>query len=244
METRFQFSDFLKVFTFSILIFVFFAGIFQLVPGVRGLLDGVHPTVSFLLQYLIQFVVLFFPLWFFVVDKYAASLADFGFNKIKIWKLVKTVLLCYLFYLALAFSIEEILKYTGLSLPGFQEQKSYLPLFGYDVFGLTSAFLVVSLVAPFLEELFFRGFIYRIFTRTWPLWLGSLLTALLFSLIHFQIETVIPLFILGLILNYSYEKTGSVWTSVAFHSLNNTIAFSLDIYLYFHPEWIDAIMSR
>lgn len=216
-------------------------GLFQVIPGAGDMIDGLHPTVSFLLQYLIQFVILFFPLWFFVVDKYSASLSDFGFKKIKIWTVIKTIVSCYVFYLLLSLLIGMILSYTGLSLPGYQDQDSYLPLFGYDTLGLTTAFLVVSVIAPILEELFFRGFMYRVFVKTWPKWLGSILTALLFGLIHFQLQTIIPLFILGLILNYAYEKTDSVWTCVAFHSLNNTIALTLNIYLYFHPELLDQV---
>ena len=73
------------------------------------------------------------------------------------------------------------------------------------------------------------------------MWLASILTAVLFALIHFQLQTFIPLFFLGLILNYAYQRTGSVWTAVVFHSLNNTIAFSLEVYLYFHPEALDVL---
>lgn len=246
MLPPFQLRDFLKVFALSIALFAGFAAVFEYVPQATDALEGFHPTVAFLIQYLIQFVVLFFPLWLFVVDKYALSFADFGFKKVSPWLLVKTVLLCYGFYLVVSFSIAAILSYTGLSLPGFGEQKSYLPLFGYDAVGLTVALLIVSVFAPLLEELFFRGFIYRTFTKTWPLWLASILSAVLFALIHFQLQTVLPLFFLGLILNYAYQKTDSVWTAVAFHSLNNTIAFALDIYLYFHPEFLENLtnMSR
>lgn len=246
MEPRFDLRDFLKVFALSIALFTGFAALFEYVPQVTEVFEGFHPTVTFLIQYLIQFVVLFFPLWFFVVDKYALSMGDFGFKKVSPWLLIKTVLLCYGFYLVVSFTVATVLYYTGLSLPGFGEQESYLPLFGYDAIGLTVAFLIISIFAPLLEELFFRGFIYRTFTKTWPLWLASILSAVLFALIHFQIQTVLPLFFLGLILNYAYQKTGSVWTAVAFHSLNNTIAFTFDIYLYFHPEFLENLtnMSR
>ena len=215
--------------------------IFKLVPSAGDILAGFHPAVAFLFQYLLQFAILFFPLWFFVVDKYNASLKDFGFKKIHLLSLLKTVALCYLIYLAASFAIINILSYTGYELPGFQDQDSYLPFFGYDALGLTTAFLIIAILAPFLEELFFRGFIYRIFTKTWPLWLGSILSALLFALIHFQLQTIIPLFILGLILNFAYQKTGSVWTSVAFHSFNNSIAFGLDLYLYYNPEFLENL---
>lgn len=240
----FKFSDFLKVFGLSIALFAGFAGLLYSVPQAAEALAGFHPTVSFLVQYLIQFLILFFPLWLFVVDKYNVGLADFGFVKIRPWQLIKTVLLCYGFYLVVSFALAALLQYTGLSLPGYEEQDSYLPFFGYDVIGLVCAFAVVSILAPLLEELFFRGFIYRTFTKTWPIWLASGLTAALFALIHFQFQTFLPLFFLGLILNYAYQRTGSVWTAVAFHSLNNTIAFSLDVYLYFHPEMLDTLLFR
>lgn len=215
--------------------------LFEWVPHVGERLEGFHPSVRFFIQYLIQFVILFFPLWLFVVDKYATTLNDFGFVKIRVWPLVKTVLQCYLIYLFLSFLIGLFLYYTGIHVPGYEQQESYLPLFGYDPLGLAVAFLTVSFLAPFIEELFFRGFVYRIFTKTWSPALGSVLTALLFSLIHFQLQTFIPLFMLGLLLNYAYQKTGSVWTSMAFHSFNNSIAFAIDVYLYYHPEILKGL---
>lgn len=221
-----------------------FAGmsaLFAVFPQAATALDGFHPTVAFLIQYLIQFAILFFPLWVFVVDKYNLSLADLGFKKVGIGQVIKTVLLCYGFYLVVSMAIAAFLSYTGLRLPGFEEQDSYLPLFGYDAFGLSIAFVVVAIMAPLLEELFFRGFIYRTFKKTWPVWLASILTAVVFALVHFQFQTFLPLFFLGLILNYAYQRTGSLWTSVAFHSLNNTIAFAFDIYLYFHPEVLEHL---
>ncbi len=239
--TRFEFRDFAKVFSLSILLFIFFAGIFNYFPPSVNFMGNVHPTISFLIQYLIQFVILFFPLWLFVYGKYAASLSDFGFQKIPFLKLIKTVGLCYVFYLVISFIITTFLASSNLEMPGYEAQQSYIPLFGDNLPGLIIAILFISIIAPFLEEFFFRGFIYRVFTKTWPVWFGSIATAALFALIHFQINSFIPLFILGLILNYTYQRTNSVWTAVVFHSLNNTIAFGLDIYLYFHPELLHQL---
>lgn len=241
METRFEFRDFLKVLGLSTGLFGCFIGAFALIPNAADTLEGLHPSLSFTIQYLIQFVVLFFPLWIFVVDKYDTRLKDFGFRKVKLGVLVKTVLLCYGGFILLTIAVASLLYYTGIELPGYADQESYLPIFGYDPLGLLTALLIVIGVAPFLEELFFRGFVYQVFTRTWPLWLGNILTAALFAVIHFQFQTFIPLFILGLFLNYAFRKTGSVWTSMAFHSLNNTIAFGLDYYLYLHPEILEQL---
>lgn len=215
--------------------------IFTFAPDISETLNGLHPSIPFFFQYLIQFVILFFPLWILVINKYSASLQDFAFRKIRFGFLLKTVILCYLFYLFVSLVIMSLLSYTGLELPGYEKQESYLPLFGVDTVGLIVGILMATLVAPFFEELFFRGFVYRIFTKTWPIWLGSVLTAILFAFIHFQFQSILPLFILGLVLNYSYQKTGSLWTAVAFHSLNNAIAFGLDFYLYFHPETLQKL---
>ena len=240
-ETRFNFKDFVKVFSLVILLYAFFVGIFSLLPGVTDMIEGMHPIMSFLIQYVLRFVILFFPLWFFVVDRYGASLSDFGFNRVGWKKLLITVVLSYLAYLAISFVITTILATNQLEVPGYEAQDSYLPMFGTDWLGFTVAVIFIVGIAPFLEELFFRGFIYRVFTKTWPVWLGSILAAVLFALAHFQLNSFFPLFLLGLILNYIYHRTGSVWTAVAFHAMNNAIAFGVNVYLYFHPETLQDL---
>ncbi|MFA5793300.1 MAG: type II CAAX endopeptidase family protein [Candidatus Gracilibacteria bacterium] len=241
--TRFTLRDFLKVLALGILLYALFSGIFLFFPGAGRAIGGMHPTAQFVIEYLIQSLILFFPLWIFVVLKYSATTADFGLQKVSILKLIKTVSLAYLFYIVVSLIISEILLSNSLSLPGYGEQESYMPIFGYDTLGITVGMIFVVIIAPFLEELFFRGFVYRVFTKTWPVWMASILTAFLFASIHFQFQTFLPLFFLGLLLNYVYQKTGSIWTAIAFHSFNNALAFSLDLYLYFHPELLQNLES-
>lgn len=236
METRFEFKDFLKVFGLAIFLFIFFVGLLKVTPGAGTFLSTLHPSISFLIEYLLQFVILFCPLWIFVVGKYNASLEDLGFKRVRLLQLIKTVSACYVGYLVFAYLLTLILSETGLSLPGYENQESYIPLFGDDLRGYIVGFVLVGIIAPFAEEILFRGFIYRVFIKTWPIWLGSILSAALFALIHIQFQTFIPLFVLGLLLNYSYRKTGSIWTPIALHSLNNILAFSVEVYLSLHPE--------
>lgn len=241
METRFEFRDFLKVFGLAIVLFVFFATLLKFIPGSEHLLDTLHPAVSFLIQYLIQFVILFCPLWIFVVGKYNATWSDFGFKKISFGPVLKNVFLAYVIYLVSMFILNVVLSLTGGTLPGYEAQESYLPLFGTGVLGLVVGFILVSFLAPFIEEILFRGFVYRIFVKTWPNWIGNILSAALFALIHVQFQTFIPLFILGLLLNHVYKKTDSLWTSFAFHSLNNILAFAVEVYLSLHPEVLERL---
>lgn len=243
VETRFQFGDFLKVFTLAILMYGGFIALFAAVPGAAQTIEGLPPVASFVIQYLLQFVILFFPLWIFVVSKYSADLKDFAFQPVSWKSLLKTVIFCYIVYLIVSTTTSLLLTALDLKLPGYEGQQSYLPLFGNNTFGFVVGFIFISTIAPFLEELLFRGFVYRVFTKTWAPWLGSILTAILFALAHMQLETFLPLVLLGLLLNYSYRKTGSVWTSMALHSLNNVIAFSVDIYLTLHPGALEEVTA-
>lgn len=243
VETRFQFGDFLKVFTLAILIYGGFIALFSAVPDAAQTIEGLPPVASFIIQYLLQFVILFFPLWIFVVSKYSADLKDFAFQPVSWKSLLKTVVFCYIVYLIVSFAIVKVLTVFDLKLPGYEGQQSYIPLFGDNLLGLIVGFIFISTVAPFLEELLFRGFVYRVFTKTWAPWLGSLLTAILFALAHMQLQTFLPLVLLGLLLNYSYRKTGSVWTAMALHSLNNIIAFSYDIHSTLHPGALEQVSA-
>ena len=206
-------------------------------------LDAIHPVLSFLAVYLIQFAILFFPLWFFVVDKYSAGLKDFGFKNIGIVKILKNVALVYGAYLLFAFLFGLMIQLTGVEMPGYGQQDSYIPFFGNDAFGLSVGIIFVIFIAPFIEELFFRGFVYRVFTKTWPVWLGSILTAAVFAFVHFQFINFIPLFIVGLFLNWAYQRTKSVWVAVGFHMINNAVAFGVDVYLSSHPEALEFMTS-
>ena len=170
MKCRFTFADFVKSFGLSIGLFLFFTAIFSFFPGSSRLLEGLHPTLSFAVQYLIQFMVLFFPLWFFVVDKYGASFKDFGFKKVSWRKLLGMIVLAYISYIILTLAILTLISFLQVSVPGYAAQESYIPFFGDDLLGFAVAFLFISVIAPFLEEIFFRGFVYRIFVKQWPVW--------------------------------------------------------------------------
>jgi len=240
-KIRFTFQDFAKVFGLSIGLTALFIALFSFFPGATEFMGGMHPSLSFLFTYLIQFAILFFPLWFFVIDRYDSKLKDFGFKKVKPLSFLGNVILVYGAYLLFALAFGVLVYVLGLELPGYGQQESYVPFFGDDALGLAVGVLFVVFVAPFIEELYFRGFIYRTFTKTWPVYLGSVATAIVFAFVHLQLEAFIPLFIVGLFLNWAYERTKSVWVAVGFHMLNNAVAFSMDVYLYHHPELLESI---
>lgn len=100
--------------------------------------------------------------------------------------------------------------------------------------------LLVPFIIPFIEELFFRGYILGLFKKTRGRlsapWVGILVSAVFFGLVHFQgFASFTDLFLLVWIgiIGFAYalitSKTGTIWPAVAAHMAYNgiTIVFAL-----------------
>jgi membrane protease YdiL (CAAX protease family) len=90
--------------------------------------------------------------------------------------------------------------------------------------------LGAGLLAPLAEELYFRGLIHRWFWARFPdrLWPRLAASSALFALGHFDsVGVVASSFFLGLVCAWVYERTRSLWLSVAVHAVNNTLAVLL-----------------
>ena len=87
-------------------------------------------------------------------------------------------------------------------------------------------YFVVGLLAPLSEELVFRGAVLRELLR-WKKnpWIGIVISALLFSLIHMNPVQIPHTFMIGLLLGWLYYRTDSIIPGVVWHWVNNTIAY-------------------
>jgi membrane protease YdiL (CAAX protease family) len=85
--------------------------------------------------------------------------------------------------------------------------------------------LVVIVVAPVCEELFFRGVLFRVLRQRIPFWPAAVADGILFGLVHWSPVILPVLAVLGIMFCYVYERTGSIFPTIALHSLNNTIAY-------------------
>jgi membrane protease YdiL (CAAX protease family) len=89
-----------------------------------------------------------------------------------------------------------------------------------------SAVVVIAMVAPVTEELFFRGFVFAGLRSRWSLWPAAIAVGLIFGLVHAPTgpTAVIPLAALGVALCWLYDRTGSLWPCVFAHVINNGLA--------------------
>lgn len=84
--------------------------------------------------------------------------------------------------------------------------------------------VLIAGVAPFVEELFFRGMLYPLLRRRMGAPATIVLNAALFALIHIYPLLLPGLFVVGLFLAYLRERSGSIWPSVLLHALQNGLA--------------------
>jgi membrane protease YdiL (CAAX protease family) len=87
--------------------------------------------------------------------------------------------------------------------------------------------VLAVLVAPIVEETFFRGFIFSGLARRFGFLGAALLSGLLFSLAHAQVGTILPFTLVGMALAWGYAASGSLWTAISAHFVWNAISFSL-----------------
>lgn len=89
------------------------------------------------------------------------------------------------------------------------------------------------IIAPFCEEIFFRGFVLPgLLHDLSPLW-AVIISAALFAVAHADPGSFVPLFAIGLCLGFLRWRTGSTWAGISLHMLNNLLA-SVDLILAMH----------
>lgn len=104
-------------------------------------------------------------------------------------------------------------------------------LFLSDEFILDNLFIcciVLVMLVPFAEELFFRGFLYQgLVDENKNKYLGHLVICVLFTALHASTMSYIGLaliFISSVFLNYVRFKSNNLWLTIVLHMYNNLIA--------------------
>ncbi|MBT7484280.1 CPBP family intramembrane metalloprotease [Candidatus Peregrinibacteria bacterium] len=188
--------------------------------------------------YAAQTMTLLVPLFIFTKLKYKNEWNTFGFHKVKILTILKRIAQGYLFYYLASAIFLQIKMSFQTEIPGYGEQASHIPLFGGTDAGVILGGVIIVLIAPLVEELFFRGYIHQVLKKYTNVLGGSIGSALIFTLFHFEFQVFIPIFILGLVLSWLFERTGSIWTPICFHMLNNGLAFLIEVAIFY--EWIQT----
>ena len=91
-------------------------------------------------------------------------------------------------------------------------------------------FVTTTLLAPFFEEIIFRGILLPTLSRDIGILWGIIVSAFIFALAHLSVGEMPPLFVLGIGLGITRIVSGSLLSSVIMHSLWNGLTF-LNLFL-------------
>ncbi len=162
-------------------------------------------------------LLLLVPVWLLAVRKYRVGWDALGLRSFK-WEMLG--LGCGLMILSLAFNLVFGLF---LGLFGLRIQPDLAPIFAQ----LSSPWLLLiggAVVAPIVEEIFFRGFIFAGLRPRHGWQRAAVISSVLFALIHLIPTAIIPIFILGYIFAYLYHRSNSIWPAILMHSATNALA--------------------
>jgi membrane protease YdiL (CAAX protease family) len=87
------------------------------------------------------------------------------------------------------------------------------------------AFVATCLVAPFAEEMLFRGILLRSFLQRHPRGAAISYSALYFGAAHLNVYQFFLAFLLGLLLGWLYERSRSLIPCIALHAAVNLTVF-------------------
>jgi len=96
-----------------------------------------------------------------------------------------------------------------------------------SVWSVMAIIVFACLLAPLWEELLFRGILYPVVRRLLGAPLSIAVTALAFAAVHGNVSQLAPLFVLGALLAYLYERTHSLWSCIAAHAAFNSVSITL-----------------
>jgi membrane protease YdiL (CAAX protease family) len=147
---------------------------------------------------------------------------DFGMARKRL-KLLPLSFLIYLAVLPLIGLISLLYQKILVQLLGNEvEIQAIAQLISDSNSWVKAGYIALAVVAaPLYEEIIFRGVLFPMAARRIGLPGGMLAISAVFALLHFHLPSLMPLFLLSIVLCLAYWRTGSLWTSIGLHALFN-----------------------
>ncbi len=150
----------------------------------------------------------------------------------------RTLFLLILLGLAVQLAVSYVLYFILSLLPAVAEAYSSLlsPLLSLS----PAAIIYVGLLSPIGEEFIFRGLILGYAKEHAPFYAANVLQAVLFGFFHGNLVQGIYAFLLGLLIGYLIQLSGSVFSGIVFHSALNFAGLYLERLI---PEALSPVIK-
>jgi uncharacterized protein len=158
--------------------------------------------------------------WWFSIARYRVNWSMLGLRRFDV------AFGCWTSVALLMFSYVVRIGYVVLVMAfGIQlKPQALLGRLDLQGWGFVLTLVVVAVLAPIAEEIFFRGFMYAGLRRRLGVGGAMVVSTLFFTTLHLSVDAFVPILVLGFCLAWLYEKTGSLYPGIFLHLSNNALA--------------------
>lgn len=220
---------------------LFFGATLPLVAAIAGF--GQDPLSLGMLSFFIVLQNAGFVLLavFGVARRYRLALAELGLRAPNWPRLAVLGLIAGVLMLGVAIVAEQVSVYLIGLFVGHEQALAWAvaeheqdPMFKL-LAGLTGSdvawmLLLLGVLVPVGEEIYFRGIVYGGLRARWGIGWGLAGSSLFFAIVHQQVVHFLPIFVLAVVLAVLYERTRSLLPPIIVHGTNNVMAVLGSVY--------------
>jgi membrane protease YdiL (CAAX protease family) len=195
------------------------------VAPLAGALFAASVILLFFLGSILSYLLIMVGIGVFLAAAQRSADYQFGLGRVSVFNLVRwSLVICgavFFVELPLSHLIDRLMTWLQVPHPEqqavemFRKIRSPSEIIGFILYS--------SLAVPLFEELFFRGFLYSFLKRFTSTWGAIILSAGIFAFAHQNLASVVPLWLLGIVLAVAYEHTGSLLLPMCIHGCFNLI---------------------
>lgn len=193
----------------------------------REVLDSpITNTLFSIISYVLAIIVIIWlPPKIFKKKVTASSRESLGLSGLPTWTDIGLAPVGYIVSILIAMGITAIFNLMPWFNASEAQDLGYSPyMVGFE---RGVAFVMLAILAPIVEEIIFRGFLYGKLRIKIPKWLAILITSLVFGLVHMQWNVGITVFAMSIVTCSLREITGTIYAGILVHIINNAVAFFL-----------------
>lgn len=178
------------------------------------LLMGSRITFGIIVNLLVSEGIIIIPALLFLLFSKSRWSEALGFHKIRISSALMIVLFTFLVMPLTTVLNAVSMLFTENAVASMEE----------EILGVAFPVMLfmIGIFGPFCEEFVFRGVIYRGYLKSGSKFRAILLSALLFGLMHMNVNQAIYAFAIGILLALLMEATGSLWAPALCHMIFNS----------------------
>lgn len=181
----------------------------------------ITPATLFLAVF-VQDVLLLLAVWLRVVRAGVFTWRQLGLRRDRLRRDLALGAVGGMVVVAISSGLEVALASVGVE----QTQGAMFPGGGGSPLELGMLAVALLGLAPFTEEVFFRGYLFRSLLLRRGAGYAYLATSAIFALVHLNLPALLPIFAVGLALAFLARRSRSLVPGIVAHAINNAVALA------------------